>query len=189
MNKGNIAPVALAASVIAWAMLAAACKKDPVVPEPAPNPTPTDTISPAPGGDTITPTAGKIAEFYYEGSGKFPPLDSIRRYAFDPTYDSIYIYFGAGAHGWTPRGFHIARDSLRKRFDISPKVRGGWGVMPHQILPDQDSTNIGVLGMIRSDSTWYVNHHYWVYPLHKNAKSVMPAHYDGNRVLKAGRSR
>lgn len=188
MNKGNIAPVALAASVIAWAMLAAACKKDPVVPESAP--TPTDTVSPVPGGDTITPTAGKIADFYYEGGVNFPPLDSIRRYAFDPAYDSIYIYVAVtGSLGWTPGGFHSARDSLRKRFDISPKVRGGWGWMPHQILPDRDSTNIGVLGMIRSDSTWYVNHHYGVYPLHKNAKSVMPAHYDGSRVLKAGRSR
>lgn len=146
-----------------------------------------DTIVPGPGGDTITPVAGKVVNFYYEGGDFFPPLDTIRHYADDSEYDSINIRWVADDFYWTPVGFHAARDSLSKRFNISPKVYGGWLIMPYQILPDADSTNISVKGMIRSDSAWYADKHYIVLP--QNKKHIQPPHYNGNRVLKAGRSR
>lgn len=151
-----------------------------------------DTIVPGPGGDTITPATGKVANFYFDGGNNFPLVDSIRRYANDPAYDSIIIRWRAsGDYGWTPIGFHAARDSLSKRFNISPKVYGGWFIMPYQILPDCDSTNISVKGMIRSDSTQYANWHYDIYPIvnNKGVKNVQPPRYNGNRILKAGRSR
>lgn len=178
------------------------CKKEPQ-PSPTPTPAPTDTITPVNPGDTITPvtpgdtitppTGGKVVNFYYEGGEKFTPLDSIRKYANDPEYDTIYIRWRVVTQAyWTPVGFHSARDSLDKRFNISPKVYGGWCILPYQILPDADSTNIGVKGMIQSDRDWYESKHYDVWPIvgDKNAKKPQqPPRYTGNRVLKAGRSR
>lgn len=148
-----------------------------------------DTIVPGPGGDTIVPGpgGGKVVEFGYQGGGIYPPLDTIRRYANDPEYDSIYIkWVVSNAAYWTPSGFHVARDSLSKRFNISPKVYGGWWVVPYQIVPDADSLSHGVKGMARCDSVWYADRHYNVCPVNKFAQ---PPRYNGNRVLKAGRSR
>ena len=151
-----------------------------------------DTIVPGPGGDTIVPgTGGKVVKFYYNGGDNFPSLDTIRRYANDPEYDSIYIKWGVPANYWTPVGFHSARDSLSKRFNISPKVYGGMTIRPYQIVPDADSTNIGVKGMIQSDRDWYESKYYIVWPVNgdKGNKNIQPPRYNGNRVLKAGRSR
>ncbi len=164
----------------------------PVIPTDTIIPIPGDTIVPTP--DTITPVpGGQMVKFYYEGGVNFPPLDSVWRYALDPAYDSIYIMvrLPGGSSSWTPGGFHAARDSLSKRFNISPKVRGGWGFTPYQILPDCDSVNIGVKGMIRSDSTQFSNWHYGVYPVinNKSGKTNNTNHYKGNRVLSAARSR
>lgn len=163
----------------------------PVTPNDTIVPTPgIDTIPPAPGGDTIVPTpptGGKVVNFYYDGGENFPPLDSIRRYANDPEYDTIYIKWLVPTDDyWTPISFHIARDSLRKRFDISPKVVGGWWVIPYQILPDADSTNTGVKGMIERDKNWYESKHYIVMPIigGKNAKKPQqPSRYNGTMVL------
>ncbi len=182
--------------IVAWISLAIACKKNsitestpsnPVIPtDTIPPVNPNDTITPVNPNDTILPAGGKVVEFYYEGSGIYPPLDSIRRYANDPEYDSIYIrWCPTTQEYWTPNSFHTARDSLRKRFNISPKVRGGWWVRPRQILPDCDSINIGVMGMIRQDSAWYADRNYIIWPV--NSKSAQPA-YNGNRVLKADHS-
>ena len=126
------------------------------------------------------------------GGAKFTPLDSIRKYANDPEYDTIYIKWLVVTQAyWTPHTFIAVSDSLKKRFNISPKVYGGWWVRPYQILPDADSTNIGVKGMIQSNRDWYESKHYDVWPVvdDKNAKkSQQPSRYNGNRVLKAGRS-
>lgn len=180
------------------------CNKDP---QPAPEPTPTDTITPVipndtippiisgdtipdvPGGDTIVPNGGKIVKFYYNGGEIYPELDTIRRYANDPEYDSIYIKWGVPANYWTPNSFRVACDSLSKRFNISSKIYGGMTIRPYQILPDSDSTNIGVKGMIRSDSTQFANWGYGIYPqISKLGKTAKPPRYNGNRVLKVGRS-
>ena len=171
----------------------------PVNPGDTITPTPgTDTIIPGPGGDTIVPptpggdtivpgTGGKVVNFYYDGGDNFPSLDTVRRYVNDPEYDSIYIkWVVSNAAYWTPYGFHVARDSLSKRFNISPKVYGGWWVVPYQIVPDADSLSHGVKGMARCDSVWYADRHYNVWPVNKSAQ---PPRYNGNRVLKAGRSR
>ena len=208
----NKQKVFLPMALMSLVALSVACHKNPVEPEHIPsNPdVPTDTITPVNPNDTITPVnpndtitpvnpndtvlpaGGKVAYFYYEGGNDFPPLDSIRRYAFDPEYDTVYILWHAiTADYWTPIGFHAARDSLSKRFKISPKVCGRLWIIPHQILPDCDSTNIGVKGMIRQDSAWYADKHYIVLPIisGKDAKPSQPTHYNGSRVLKAGRSR
>ena len=145
-----------------------------------------DTIVPGPGGDTIVPGGGKVVKFGYQGASTLPSLDTIRRYANDPEYDSIYIMWIAPANYWTPVGFHSARDSLSKRFNISPKVYGGMTIRPYEIVPDADSLSPGVKGMARCDSVWYADRHYNVWPLNKSAQ---PPRYNGNRVLKAGRSR
>lgn len=147
----------------------------PVTPNDTIVPTPgVDTIPPAPGGDTIVPVpSGKVVNFCYDGGENFPPLDSIRRYANDPEYDTIYIIWGvSNDFYWTPVGFNSVRDSLRKRFDISSKVYGKSFMMPYQILPDADSTNIGVKGMIQSNKDQYERWHYDVWPVvgDKNTK-------------------
>lgn len=190
--KTRFKAIGLAAFFLAFMLIVwpTSCKKDP---QPTPEPTPTDTIPdvpggdtlvpgpggdtivpgpggdtivPGPGGDTIVPGGGKVVKFAYQGASTvLPPLDTIRRYANDPEYDSIYIMWIAPANYWTPNSFCVARDSLAKRFNISPKVYGGRNIRPYQILPDADSTNIGVKGMIRSDSVWYADRHYNVWPV------------------------
>ncbi len=188
----------------------ASCKKDPQ-PNPTPN-VPTDTITPVipgdtivppidtiqpggdtivPGGDTIVPVSGGgtkecIADI---GNGwHLPSVDSVGTWA--DIYDTIIIFIRAPDDAWTPGSFHAARDSLSRRFNISPKVRGGWGWTPYQILPDADSTNISVMGMIRSDSTQFANWGYGIYPqVSKHAKTSNPPRYNGNRFFKSGRSR
>jgi len=124
-----------------------------------------DTIVPGPGGDTIVPGGGKVVKFYYQGGENFTPLDTIRRYANDPEYDSIYIMWIKAANYWTPSSFHVAKDSLNKRFNISPKVYGGMTIRPYQIVPDADSLSHGVKGMARCDSVWYADRHYNVWPV------------------------
>ena len=163
----------------------ASCKKDPQ-PNPTPN-VPTDTITPVipgdtivppidtiqpggdtivPGGDTIVPTpptGGKVVNFYYDGGVKLPPLDSIRKYANDPRYDTIYIKWRVVTQAyWTPHTFIAVSDSLDKRFRVSPKVYGAWVVIPYQVLPDADSTNIAVKGMVQRNRDWYESKHYIV---------------------------
>lgn len=152
-----------------------------------------DTIVPGPGGDTIVPGGGKVVKFFYRGGDEFPLMDSVRRYANDPEYDSIYIKWmvpATGAAYWTPVGFHSARDSLSKRFNISPKIYGDGRIRPYQIVPDADSTNIGVKGMIQSDRDWYESKYYIVWPVNgdKGNKNIQPPRYNGNRIQRAGRS-
>lgn len=126
------------------------------------------------------------------GGVKLPPLDSIRKYANDPEYDTIYIKWCATNQSyWTPHTFIAVSDSLDKRFRISPKVYGAWIVIPYQILPDADSTLISVMGMVESNRGWYESKHYTVSPIvgDKQVKSATkPNYYNGNRVLKSGRS-
>ena len=151
-----------------------------------------DTIVPGPGGDTIVPVpGGKVVRFYYQGGNNFPIMDSVQYYANNPEYDSVYIRWIAPANYWTPNSFHVARDSLSKRFNISPKIYGDGRIRPYQVVPDADSTNIGVKGMIQSDRDWYESKYYIVWPVNgdKGNKNIQPPRYNGNRVLKAGRSR
>lgn len=165
----------------------------PVNPDDTIVPTPGgDTIVPGPGGDTIVPGGGKVVNFYYDGGNNFPSLDTVRRYANDPEYDSVYIkWVVSNANYWTPNSFHVARDSLSKRFNISQKIYGGWWIRPYQIVPDADSTNIGVKGMIQSDRDWYESKYYIVWPVNgdKGNKNIQPPRYNGNRIQRAGRSR
>lgn len=126
------------------------------------------------------------------GGGKYTPLDSIRKYANDPEYDTIYIKWRVcNDDYWTPISFGIAIDSLMDRFNISTKVCGAWIVIPYQILPDADSTNIGVKGMVQKHKDQFERWHYEVRPIvgDKHAKTSNPPRYNGNRVLKSGRSR
>lgn len=159
----------------------------PVTPNDTIVPTPgIDTIPPAPGGDTIIPVPGGgtkecIADI--NNGWHLPPVDSVRSWA--GLYDTIIIFIRAPDGAWTPPGFHAARDSLSRRFNISPKVRGGWGWTPYQILPDADSTNNSVKGMIRNDSTQFANWGYGIYPWisKNNPKATRPQVYKGTMVL------
>ena len=121
------------------------------------------------------------------GGVKLPPLDSIRKYANDPRYDTIYIKWRVGTDDyWTPHTFIAVSDSLDKRFRISPKVYGAWIVIPYQILPDADSTNNGVKGMVLENRNWYESKHYIVDPIvgDKNTKKPQQApHYNGTMAL------
>lgn len=193
-------------------VVASSCNKTPE-PTPKPEPTPTDTIPPVtpndtitpvtpndtivptpptpgdtlvPGGDTIIPVPGGgtkecIADI--DSEWHLPPVDSVRSWA--DIYDTIIIFVRAPDGAWTPGGFSAARDSLSRRFNISPKVRGGWWWTPYQILPDADSTNISVKGMIRRDSTQFANWGYGIYPQisKNNPKATRPQVYKGTMVM------
>lgn len=210
-KQKNLMPVALETLIVLWLAWLTACQKEPI-PEPTPTPgsTPTDTVTPVipsdtitpvipgdtitptpcdtlvPGGDTIIPVPGGgtkecIADI---GNGwHLPPVDSVQSWA--GLYDTIIIFIRAPDGAWTPIGFHAARDSLSKRFIISPKIRGGWGWTPYQILPDSDSTNISIKGMIRSDSTQFANWGYGIYPQisKNNSKATRPQVYKGTMAL------
>ena len=82
-------------------------------------------------------------------------------------------------------------EGLLQCFNISPKIYGDGRIRPYQVVPDADSTNIGVKGMIQSDRDWYESKYYIVWPVNgdKGNKNIQPPRYNGNRVLKAGRSR
>lgn len=172
----------------------------PVTPNDTIVPTPgIDTIPPAPGGDTIVPptpggdtippvvggTKKYIVEINYNGF-ILPTLDSVREWV--SLYDTVRLFVRATCSAWTPGSFHVVRDSLSPRFDISPKVRGGWGFQTYQILDDDQVNNIGVLGMIRSDSTQFANWGYGIYPQVTGKKPQQPPRYNGNRIQRAGRS-
>ena len=166
-----------------------------------------DTIPPAPGGDTIPPAPGGDTIPYYIGGkkkfvidlfdsfgdGAFPPLDSVQSWVL--LYDTVELPVRAPDLSWHPPAYHAARDSLIPRFAVSPKVIGGWWWRPTDIVPDE-LLNAGpmVTGMIRSDSTWFVNHGYGVYPQNlwnpQNAKSgSVPPHYSENCMKRTSRSR
>ena len=101
--------------------------------------------------------------YYVHGMGN-PVLSQDEGWVYDEG-KSKWSYKVSNAVYWTPSSFHIARDSLSKRFNISPKVYGGWWVVPYQIVPDADSLSHGVKGMARCDSTWYADRHYNVWPV------------------------
>lgn len=162
---------------------------DTIIPEPG-----GDTIvPPTPGGDTIPPAIGGNKEYLVDftpsaGGPVYPSLDSIQRWA--GIYDTIYLKVRATSDAWTPGSFHVVRDSLSPRFDVSPKVYGkGWW-KTYQILDDSQLGNISVMGMIRSDSAYFANKGYGIYPqvTGKNAKSAQPPRYNGSRIQRAGRS-
>lgn len=151
----------------------------PVSPNDTIVPTPDDTITPI-LDDTLPPIPGRVAVFYirhvdaydsisntWGGYMQIPTLDTIRYLANHPGCDTIFLkwyYPPAMCYGWTWHGFVVSRDSLEKRFQISPKVRGSkrpLGIFTKQILPD-DITNVFVLGMRHCDSLWFANHDYRV---------------------------
>ena len=159
----------------------------PVTPNDTIVPTPgIDTIPPAPGGDTIIPVPGGgtkecIADI--NSGWHLPPVDSVRSWA--SLYDTIIIFVRAPDGAWTPTSYHAALDSFSIRFNISPKVRGGWWWTPYQILPDADSINHGIKGMIRSDSTQFADWGYGIYPQisKNNPKATQPQRYNGTMAL------
>ena len=133
-------------------------------------PTPGDTI--VPGGDTVV-IPGKVVNFYYRGGEEFPSPDSIRYYAYNPEYDTVYIkWMVPNSDRWTPVGFYgVWKDGLQPLFDISPKVYGGGLMRVYQILPDCDSTAINKKGISDGVARWYGDHGYNVYPVVTGGKS------------------
>lgn len=190
--KVYAAAVLLALILLVWST---SCKKDP---KPTPTPEiPTDTIVPeipndsiisgdtiTPGGDTIV-IPGKTIKFFYDGENNFPPMDSICRYANDSGYDTIIILWTrAPCAGFTTYGFCVKTDSLKRRFNISPKVYGRGLIKPYEIRPDSDSLYL-VLGMIQSNRNWLESHNYVVQPVIGDKKSNQPPRYNGGRVVQS----
>ena len=150
-------------------------------------------VPPTPGGDTIPPMIGGTKEYLVDflpsaGGPVYPSLDSVREWVM--LYDTVRIKVRATSDAWTPGSFHVVRDSLNPRFDVSPKVYGKGGWRTYQILDDDQLGNISVMGMIRSDSAYFASKGYGIYPqvTGKNAKSAQPPRYNGNRIQRAGRS-
>ena len=172
-----------------------------------------DTIVPGPGGDTIvppTPGSDTLQPGTYDtipgrtvilrvdrpsGSGlRFPTMDTVRYYANHPGCDTIYIKWHVSPDvtvQWTPGVFHVAFDSLEQRFNLTDKCRGARDIVVSKnyggaSIPDEELLTHSKYGMTVSDSIRCTN---WGYNIRRsqNGKSYTP--YNGNRVLKAGRSR
>ncbi|MBQ7185817.1 MAG: hypothetical protein IJR92_03360 [Alphaproteobacteria bacterium] len=128
---------------------------------PTPQPDPTDTI--------VIPTKEKVFDYDIkrDRSDSVISLDSIRKYAEDPTYKYVFINImnkGSplpnGQEGCNCLSIRAplltnTRNRLQARFDISDKVCGcGTIVVDNASLPD---TVINSYGMYRSDSLWFVS--------------------------------
>ncbi len=73
--------------------------------------------------------------------------------ATDPDHTSAQI-----SSGYSTRAFHAARDSLQKRFDISPKVVGSGTIIVSSQGGAQQSDQTGYSGgMNLEDSIWYAS--------------------------------
>ena len=172
-----------------------------------------DTIVPGPGGDTIVPpTPGGdtlqpgtydtipgrkvvLRVDYPSNYGiRFPTIDTVRYYANHPGCDTIDIKWYVPPDvtvQWTPGVFHVAFDSLEQRFNLTDKCRGARDIVVSKnyggaSIPDEELLTHSKYGMTVSDSIRCTN---WGYNIRRsqNGKSYVP--YNGNRVLKAGRSR
>lgn len=65
---------------------------------------------------------------------------------------------GGLSSGFSTRAFHTVRDSLQKRFDISPKVVGSGTIVVHSQGGAQQSDQTGYsCGMNLEDSIWYAS--------------------------------
>jgi hypothetical protein len=189
--KTRFKAIGLAAFFFAFMLIVwpTSCKKDP---QPTPEPTTTDTVPdvpsdtipdvppvppidtiqpggdtivPDPGGDTIVPIPGQRVYFEYSGGLNIVSFDTLERYQNDPAYDSIILRLRITASpSWTPRGYKGLCDSLRPRFTRFPKLRGEWGILPYQILPDCDSMARDRMGIAEHHRDLLVGWHYDVYP-------------------------
>lgn len=174
--------------------------------------TPGDTITPVVPGDTITPVVpgdtlqpgtydtipGRTVIFRVDqpvGSGlRFPSKDTVLYYANHPGCDTIYIKWYVSPDvttQWVPDAFHVAFDSLERRFNLTDKCYGARDIVVSKnyggaSIPDEELLTHSKYGMTVSDSIRCTN---WGYHVRRsqNVKSYNP--YDGNRVPRAGRSR
>lgn len=147
-----------------------------------------DTIVPGPGGDTIVPIpgGGKVVKFYYEGEGIYPSMDTLLRYQNDPDYDTIYLAIRLTCgNSWTPVGYTIMCDSLRRRFSQFSKLHGRLGIRPHEILPNEDSMNMHKMGIAELHRDYLVSKGYYVRPEigKSNPKNAKPQVHKGTMAL------
>ena len=141
--------------------LATACKKDPT-PEPQPTPNqPTDTVTPVDTTTQIVPTREIVIPWCWSAdNGLAPNVDTVRRYAMDPTVAYVFIHLIPGHETtWEPPIYKRARDSLQLCIDVDKnKVRGRGEVKVGRdgahIHPD---TLTKKFGMWEPDSLWFSN--------------------------------
>lgn len=152
--KKNLAQKLFLAWLVTKMAVLVGCKKEPM-PTPQPTPDPTEIQNDSSSndtshvhGDTTIPYSGDTVEFYYGGGVNFTPIDTIQEYLRQGY--NVRIYWGACSEGWTTRGLHNARDSLRPRIALSPNVFGKGTVLVHQLVPEADSMNPYMLGAPRS---------------------------------------
>ncbi len=153
--KKNLAQKLFLAWLITKMAVLVGCKKEPMpTPQPTSDPTeiPNDSSSNDTNnvvGDTTIPYLGDTVNFYYKGGIYFTPVDTITKYLINGY--NVGILWGAGQSGeWTTCGLHNARDSLRPRIALSPKVFGRGTVRVYQLVPEADSMNPYMLGAPRS---------------------------------------
>ena len=160
---GRVVPIALISAL----SIAASCDKpdDPTPPTPTPEPQPTE------------PTKVITMDWNWE-TALWEDLnrDTIAYYAAQPDVKTIILFTdkdapvehpenhggsttsGGLSSGFSTRAFHTARDSLQKRFDISPKVVGSGTIVVHSQggAHLNDPTGNGT-GMALEDSIWYAS--------------------------------
>ena len=159
-------------------------------------------VPPAPGGDTLQPgtydtipgrTVILRVDYPAEQGLRFPTMDTVRYYANHPGCDTIYIKWYVPPNRtvqWTPGVFHVAFDSLEQRFNLTDKCRGARDIVVSKnyggaSIPDEELLTHSKYGMTVSDSIRCTN---WGYNIRRSQNGKSYATYNGNRVLKAGRS-
>lgn len=148
---GRVVPIALISAL----SIAASCNKpdDPTPPTPTPEPQPTE------------PT--KVITMDFDWRTPFNTainLKEIKNLTDQPDIKNVcmnLVYTEEStpgqSSGYSTRAFHTARDSLQKRFDISPKVVGSGTIFVSEVGGAQQPSVTGGSGMALEDSIWYAS--------------------------------
>lgn len=159
-------------------------------------------VPPAPGGDTLQPGTydtipGRTVILRVDHPGgyglRFPTMDTVRYYANHPGCDTIFIKWYVPPNytvQWMPGEFHVVFDSLEQRFNLTDKCRGARDIVVSKnyggaSIPDEELLTHSKYGMTVSDSIRCTS---WGYNIRRSQNGKSYAPYNGNRVLKAGRS-
>ena len=161
-----------------------------------------DTVVPGHGDDTLQPGTydpipGRTVILRVDhpaGYGlRFPSMDTVRYYANHPGCDTIFIKWYVPLNytvQWTPGVFHVAFDSLERYYNETDKCYGARDIVDSEMyggasIPDEELLTHSKYGMTISDSIRCTN---WGYNIRRNQNGKSYTPYNGNRVLKAGRS-
>jgi len=93
--------------------------------------------------------------------------DTVKKYADMEDVKFIFLNVvneddGSLSSCYNTNGFHMARDTLQTRFDISDKVRGSGTIYVHREFGAQVPDDVYGTGMHVSDSAWYAEKGYQI---------------------------